>query len=101
MSANGKSNDHRTTRSERWNALMSRFRRHPARQRNDRSERRQTVPLELAGKWVAWSPDGLRILLSGDTFREVCEEAERLGYKDVVYEGIPKYFRNRGIKVEP
>jgi hypothetical protein len=34
----------------------------------------EILPLSLAGKWVAWSSDGMRIVGSGDTI----EEAERL-----------------------
>lgn len=34
----------------------------------------QVVPLEYAGKWVAWSADGRRIVAVGDTF-QACERA--------------------------
>ncbi len=36
--------------------------------------RPQTVPREYAGKWVAWSPDGLQIVGSGASFA-TCERA--------------------------
>jgi len=29
--------------------------------------KRQPVPIELGGKWIAWSADGLRIVAHGDT----------------------------------
>lgn len=31
-------------------------------------ERPETIPLAYAGKWLAWSGDGLRILAVGDSF---------------------------------
>jgi hypothetical protein len=34
----------------------------------------EVLPLSLAGKWVAWSSDGMRIVAAGDTI----VEAERL-----------------------
>jgi hypothetical protein len=38
------------------------------------ARRPQVVPLEHAGKWVAWSSDGLRIVASGVSF-STCERA--------------------------
>jgi len=37
-------------------------------------ERPETIPLAYAGKWLAWSGDGLRILAVGDSFED-CERA--------------------------
>jgi hypothetical protein len=39
-------------------------------------QKRQPVPIELGGKWLAWSEDGLRIVAHGDTLDE-CEEGAR------------------------
>lgn len=39
----------------------------------------QLVPGQFAGKWVAWTPDGLRILASGDTPEEARNAANRRG----------------------
>ena len=36
--------------------------------------RPQTIPLAYAGKWLAWSEDGLRIVAVGETFED-CERA--------------------------
>lgn len=38
-------------------------------------ERPETIPLAYAGKWLAWSGDGLRILAVGDSFED-CERAD-------------------------
>ncbi len=41
-----------------------------------RTDRRrvQSVPREYAGKWLAWSADGRRIVAVGDTY-QACEQA--------------------------
>ncbi len=100
--SNAESNSRRLSLEERWETLMSRFRRRPRRKRGKAIEiqHRESVPLALAGKWIAWSPDGLRIVLSANTLKEVCAEAKRLGYEDLIYEGIPRHFRNRGVEID-
>jgi hypothetical protein len=40
--------------------------------------RPQTVPAELAGRWIAWSPDRLRILGHGATISEAKASAGNL-----------------------
>lgn len=42
--------------------------------RERRPTRPDTIPLAYAGKWIAWSEDGLRILAVGDDF-DACERA--------------------------
>ncbi len=39
-----------------------------------KAEEPEILPLSLAGKWVAWSSDGMRIVAAASTI----EEAERL-----------------------
>jgi hypothetical protein len=50
----------------------------------------EIVLLEYAEKWLARSPDGLRILAVADTLDEVEAEAKRLGYEDVAFEWVPR-----------
>jgi hypothetical protein len=40
----------------------------------------QTVPLEYAGKWIAWSPDGLRIVAVASSFNACEAAAVRAGF---------------------
>ena len=49
----------------------------------------QTIPLELGGKWIAWSADCLRIVAHGDTLGEVKEEAEKAGEQDPCFQKAP------------
>jgi Family of unknown function (DUF5678) len=53
------------------------------------SELPQVVPVEYAGKWVAWSGDTLRIVGVGDTPEQAKAAAERDGTTEIVYEWIP------------
>jgi hypothetical protein len=55
--------------------------------RYSQPRRPQTVPAEMAGKFVAWSSDGLRILGAGDTAREACDKGG--GHADTPIEWIP------------
>jgi hypothetical protein len=47
------------------------------------------VPRALAGKWVAWSPDGLSIVASGSSAAAVEEKAATAGYDRVAIDRIP------------
>jgi hypothetical protein len=46
----------------------------------DRSGRTQVVTRDYAGKWVAWSEDGRRIVAVGETFAACEAEAVRAGF---------------------
>ncbi len=46
----------------------------------------QSMPLELAGRWVAWSSDGLRIIGSGKTLEEAEAVATTAGEDDPIFE---------------
>ena len=48
----------------------------------------ESVPLELAGKWIAWSGDGLRIIGSGDTLDDAEKAASQAGEKEPIFEPI-------------
>jgi hypothetical protein len=50
---------------------------------------RQTVPVELGGKWIAWSSNGMRIVASGDTLDECETAAKKEGEKDPSFEKAP------------
>jgi hypothetical protein len=51
--------------------------------------RREPVPIELGGKWVAWSADGLRIVGHGDTLDECEFAAAQAGEQDPSFERTP------------
>jgi hypothetical protein len=46
----------------------------------------QTIPRVLAGKWVAWSADGLRIIASGLTLKNAEEAASQAGETEPIFE---------------
>ncbi len=51
-------------------------------------------PLELAGKWVAWSKDG-RMVASGETLEEVMGLVASQKIKGASYEPLPLSVRGR------
>jgi hypothetical protein len=48
------------------------------------------VPIEYAGKWIAWSKDGTRIVASGRTVQEVVDAAAAAGEADPIFNKVPK-----------
>jgi hypothetical protein len=46
----------------------------------------ESIPRELAGRWIAWSADGLRIIGSGTTLKEAEEAASAASDPDAIYE---------------
>ncbi len=52
----------------------------------DQSKVPQSMPMELAGRWVAWSSDGLRIIGSGKTLEEAEAAACAAGEEDPIFE---------------
>jgi hypothetical protein len=44
---------------------------------------------EHAGRWVAWSDDGRRIVASGDDFEVVRAAARQAGFERAVCEWLP------------
>jgi hypothetical protein len=51
-------------------------------------------PLELAGKWIAWSKDG-RIVASGATLEEVMALVTSKKIRGASYEPLPRSVRGR------
>ena len=49
----------------------------------------QTIPLELGGKWIAWSSDCLRIIAHGDTLDECKAAARNAGEPDPCFQKTP------------
>lgn len=47
------------------------------------------VPVELAGKWVAWDDEALHIVASGDTVDETRMNARKAGVLDPYLEFTP------------
>ncbi len=48
------------------------------------------VPIEYAGKWIAWNQQETRIVASGHTFQEAAEAAAAAGEKFPVFAKAPK-----------
>ena len=59
-------------------------------ERKRAKKRPETVSLEFTGKWVAWTPDGRKIVGAGNTAKEAKETAEKEGIFNGVFEWIPK-----------
>ena len=48
------------------------------------------VPLEYAGKWIAWTHEHTRIIASGRTFQEANDAAKAAGEADPIFAKAPK-----------
>jgi hypothetical protein len=48
------------------------------------------VPVEYAGRWIAWSRDGTRIVASGTTLDEAVQAAANAGEQEPVFAKVPK-----------
>lgn len=48
--------------------------------RKSRARRPQTITRDLAGKWIAWSEDGLKIVAVGDSFEDCERKAVEAGH---------------------
>jgi hypothetical protein len=49
-----------------------------------------TVPIEYAGKWIAWDHAMTRIVASGTTLAEVMDAAKKAGETDPVFGKAPR-----------
>ncbi len=49
-----------------------------------------TVPHNYAGQWIAWNPQGTRIVASGRTLREATQAAAAAGETQPVFAKVPK-----------
>ncbi len=54
-----------------------------------KTETPQAVPIEYAGKWIAWSSDHMRIVASADHLADLHRDVEKIGEKDVWYDKVP------------
>jgi hypothetical protein len=45
--------------------------------------------LEYAGRWVAWTEDGRRVVATGDDYASVRADAERAGVDRAILEWLP------------
>ena len=51
---------------------------------------RPVVPIELGGKWIAWTFDGTRIVAHGDTLDECEQAADKAGETNPRFEKTPR-----------
>ncbi len=49
-----------------------------------------TVPVEFAGKWVAWSSDHSQILASDQSLQALWKMAKEQDLRDPVFEKVPR-----------
>jgi len=49
-----------------------------------------TVPVEFAGKWVAWNSDHSRILASDQSLQALWKMAQEQDLQDPVFEKVPR-----------
>ncbi len=57
--------------------------------RDSPSQEPEILPLSLAGKWVAWSSDGMRIVASAETIDEAERLAAEVGEPEPIFERHP------------
>lgn len=50
----------------------------------------KAVPIEYAGKWVAWNADHSRIVAHSDSFDEIWQIAEAKCIPDPIFEKVPR-----------
>jgi hypothetical protein len=51
--------------------------------------RHPTVPIEYAGKWIAWDHALTRIVASADSLIEVLDAAKKAGELDPILDKVP------------
>ena len=78
-----------------WNFLRDRL---PGRKPLARP---QMVPLAYTGKWIAWTPDGLRIVAAGDSPGEALDAAAAAGVPEAMCAWIPPKEELRSIPRPP
>lgn len=61
--------------------------------KNDNRQQPPSVPLEYAGRWIAWDHDGMRIVATGRTFAEAREAAIKAGEPDPLLGKAPAGMR--------
>ena len=61
------------------------------------SKVRPILPHEHAGKWVAWSADGLTIVAVASSFEDAEKKAALAGYKQIAIDRVPAHRRAIGI----
>jgi hypothetical protein len=54
--------------------------------KRDQTNEPQSIPRELAGRWIAWSGDGLRIIGSGTSLKEAEAVASAAGDPNAIFE---------------
>jgi hypothetical protein len=48
------------------------------------------VPIEYAGQWIAWNPQGTQIVASGRTIQDAAQAAASAGEMQPVFAKVPK-----------
>jgi hypothetical protein len=58
--------------------------------RLDDTRMSRAVPVEFAGKWVAWKSDHSRILAHADTLQQLWQIVREEHIQDPVFEKVPR-----------
>lgn len=53
----------------------------------------ELIPRELAGRWIAWSADGLRIIGSGASLKDAVEVASAADEPEAIFERTSGFIR--------
>ena len=54
------------------------------------SQGHPSIPIELAGKWIAWSPRG-QIVASGSALSDVMADVASMGIEGASYQLVPRF----------
>jgi hypothetical protein len=64
-----------------------------------RIPRPETVPKETTGKWITWTPDGLKIVAAGDSPSSALAAASEAAVPDAICQWIPPMEQLRSVPV--
>lgn len=53
-------------------------------------DRPEPIPLEYAGKWIAWEETGRKIVAAADDLRELDEIVSQEGVADPIFQRVPR-----------
>jgi hypothetical protein len=79
------------TDTESADSLLLKFHDYADTMAHDQTDRRPpAVPLEFAGKWIAWNSTQTRIVASGDSLPAVRQAAHAAGEEEPIFAKAPR-----------